>query len=100
MQLHYTAATALDALDMPAPAAGASARGRFRQIWTWSMGWIVRYRARHQLPARDAHMARDIGQTRADMPHWIEPQSAARMSGGAFGWNAGAAVRISRLDIR
>jgi hypothetical protein len=100
MHLDYTAATTLDTLALPAPDATVSIKGRLGQLWAWSMGWIMRTRARHQLPARDEHMARDIGRTRSDTPHWMEPQSASRMSAGAFGWNAGAAIRISRLDLR
>jgi hypothetical protein len=65
-----------------------------------SAACIVRYRARHQLPARDDHMARDISRTRADTPHWLELQNASRMSAGAWGWNAGAGLRISRLNMR
>jgi hypothetical protein len=100
MQHDLTFTTTLDALPMPARQAGASGKGWLRQLLDWGAACIVRYRARHQLPARDDHMARDIGRTRADTPHWMEPQNAVRLSAGAFGWNAGAAVRISRIEMR
>jgi hypothetical protein len=100
MQHDLTFTTTLDALPMPAREKGASGKGWLRQFRDWSAACIARYRARYHRPAFDDHMARDIGRTRADTPHWMEPHNAARMSAGAFGWNAGAGIRISRMEMR
>src|SRR5262245_22832096 len=68
MQHDYTGATTLAAPREPAREAAASAKGRLRQFWNRSMGFIARYRARHQLLALDEYVLRDMGLTRADAP--------------------------------
>ena len=89
MQLDHIGATTFDSPGMSAPEATASARGRLGRFWAWSMGCIARYRARHQRVALDEHMLRDVGQTRADAPPWMDPQTFSRMSAEAWGWNMG-----------
>ena len=89
MQYTNTSTMTLAPLRMPARKAAASAKGRLGQFWDRSVDWIARYRAGHQLLARDEHLLSDIGLTQADAPRSMEPQNSSRLSAGAWGWHIG-----------
>jgi uncharacterized protein YjiS (DUF1127 family) len=98
MQHDTICATTLTALSEPARKAAAPAGRRLGRLWHRSMGWIARYRARHEPLALDEHMLRDVGLTRAGAPRWVESRNSARMCAGAWGWDIGTAIRAGVRD--
>jgi uncharacterized protein YjiS (DUF1127 family) len=88
MQYDTTGAATLPPLHIPTRATSASAGGWLAQLWQRSTGCFARFRAAHQLSARDEHLLRDIGLTRGDAARAIESRHVSRVSAG-WGWDMG-----------